>query len=146
VWLSVWGEVQICMLLSWCHCNSVSCFSKIQIGFTFWVPAHPGNPGQIPKGRKIDVCVCCLPIFFIFCYYPQEQHPFNGPLSETTQVSQYQKGETSLDLLEQEIVSGSGISRAISKTASRPRQTTTQAPHHSVFYRPYAFPVAQPTA
>ena len=25
---------------------TVSCFSKIQIGFTFLVPAHPGIPGQ----------------------------------------------------------------------------------------------------
>jgi len=25
---------------------TVSCFSKIQIGFTFLVPAHPGNLGQ----------------------------------------------------------------------------------------------------
>ena len=25
---------------------TVSCFSKIQIGFTFLVPAHPGSPGQ----------------------------------------------------------------------------------------------------
>jgi len=24
---------------------TVSCFSKIQIGFTLLVPAHPGNPG-----------------------------------------------------------------------------------------------------
>ena len=24
----------------------VSCFSKIQIGFTFLLPAHPGSPGQ----------------------------------------------------------------------------------------------------
>ena len=28
---------------------AISCFSKIQIGFTFLVPAHPGSPGQ--KGR-----------------------------------------------------------------------------------------------
>jgi len=28
---------------------TVSCFSEIQIGFTFLVPAHPGSPGQ--KGR-----------------------------------------------------------------------------------------------
>ena len=27
----------------------VSCFSKIQIGFTFMVPADPGGPGE--KGR-----------------------------------------------------------------------------------------------
>jgi len=25
---------------------NVSCFSKIQIGFTFLVPAHSGSPGQ----------------------------------------------------------------------------------------------------
>jgi len=31
-------------------------------------------------------------------------------LSRTTWVSQYQKGKTNLDLLEPEIVSGSGIS------------------------------------
>jgi len=24
----------------------VSCFSKIEIGFTFLVPAHPGSPGK----------------------------------------------------------------------------------------------------
>jgi len=33
---------------------TVSCFSKIQIGFSFLVPAHPGSPGQ----RAIkQVCV-----------------------------------------------------------------------------------------
>ena len=30
---------------------TVSCFSKIQIGCTFLVPAHPGNPGQRPLNR-----------------------------------------------------------------------------------------------
>jgi len=39
-----------------------------------------------------------------------QQHPFYGPLSGTTWVSWYQKGKTNLDLLEQETVSGSGIS------------------------------------
>ena len=34
---------------------TVSCFSKIQIGFTFLVPAQPGSPGQ--KAVKW-VCVC----------------------------------------------------------------------------------------
>ena len=37
---------------------TVSCFSKIQIGFTFLVPAHPGSPG---KGAVKLVCVqTCL--------------------------------------------------------------------------------------
>jgi len=34
---------------------AVSCFSKIQIGFTFLVLAHPGSPG---KGAVKRVCVC----------------------------------------------------------------------------------------
>jgi len=34
---------------------TVSCFSKIQIGFIFLVPAHPGSPGQRAAKR---VCVC----------------------------------------------------------------------------------------
>ena len=48
-------------------------------------------------------------------------------------------------LLEQETVSGSGISWAICKSAPRSRQITTPASHHSVFYRPDALPAAQPT-
>jgi len=35
---------------------TVSCSSKIQIGFTFLVPAHPGRPGQ--RAVKRGVCVC----------------------------------------------------------------------------------------
>ena len=34
---------------------TVSCFSKVQIGFTFLVPAYPGSPGQRAVKR---VCVC----------------------------------------------------------------------------------------
>ena len=34
---------------------TVSCFSKIQIGFTFLVPAHVGSLWT--KGRYTDVCV-----------------------------------------------------------------------------------------
>jgi len=62
-----------------------------------------------------------------------QRQPFNGPLTGTTRVSQYQEGKTNQDLLEQEIVSGSGISWAICKSAPRRRQITTPAPHHSVF-------------
>jgi len=34
---------------------TVSCFSKIQIGFTFLVPAHLGSPGKRAVKRG---CVC----------------------------------------------------------------------------------------
>jgi len=46
-----------------------------------------------------------------------QQHLYNSHLSMTIWVSRYQKGETSPDLLEQEIVSGNGISWAICKSA-----------------------------
>ena len=64
-----------------------------------------------------------------------------------TWVSQYQKGETkiNLDFLQQETVGGSRISWAICKSAPCPRQITMPVPHHSVFYRSDALPAAQPT-
>ena len=49
-------------------------------------------------------------------------------------------------LLEQEILSGSGISWAICMSAPRSRQITTPAPYYSVFYRSDALPATQPTA
>ena len=56
-------------------------------------------------------------------------------------MSRYQKDnqevEANLDLLEQEIVNGSGISWAICKSALCPRQITIPASH---------LPAAQPTA
>ena len=39
---------------------TISCFSKIQIGFTFLVPAHLGNPGKRAVKR---VCVCLLLVY-----------------------------------------------------------------------------------
>jgi len=36
---------------------TVSCFSKIQFGFAFLVPAHPGSPGKRAVKR---VCMCVL--------------------------------------------------------------------------------------
>jgi len=36
---------------------TVSCFSKIQIGFTFLVSAHPGRRGQRAV-KRVCVCVC----------------------------------------------------------------------------------------
>ena len=44
------------------------CFSKIQIGFTFLVPAYPGSPGQ--RAIKL-VCVCVC----VFRDYPGEPVP-----------------------------------------------------------------------
>ena len=40
---------------------TVSCFSKIQIGFAFLVRAHPGSPGKRAVKRVcVNVCVYVL--------------------------------------------------------------------------------------
>jgi len=41
---------------------TVSCFSKIQIGFTFLVPAHLGSPGKRDV-KWVRVCVCVATAF-----------------------------------------------------------------------------------
>ena len=40
---------------------TASCFSKIQIGFSFLVPAHPGSPGKRAV-KRVCVCVCVCSI------------------------------------------------------------------------------------
>ena len=45
---------------------TVSCFSKIHIGFTFLVPADPGSPGQRAV-KRARVCVCVCVVFLILC-------------------------------------------------------------------------------
>ena len=60
VWLSVWtleqganlhmAQLMLLPLI-------VSCFSKIQISFTFLVPAHLGSHGKRAV-KRVSVCVC----------------------------------------------------------------------------------------
>jgi len=97
---------------------TVSCFSKIQIGFTFLVPAHPGSPGQRAVKR---VCVCgCVCLF-----------------SRAMWVSWYQKGKISRIQTRQEMMGfweDNSISWTICKqSAPCCRQITTSTPHHSIF-------------
>jgi len=55
VWLSFWSEVRLLHMAQLMPLPLiVSCFSKIQIGFTFLVPADLGSPGQRAVKR-----VCC---------------------------------------------------------------------------------------
>ena len=46
---------------------TVSCFSQIQIGFTFLVPAHPGRPGKRAV-KQVCVCVCYQYVICLQCY------------------------------------------------------------------------------
>jgi len=73
-------------------------------------------------------------------------HPFNGPLSGTTQVSQYQKGKTNLDF------TGARDSEWQWYQLGRMQVCTSlQSDNHAStsllgFCRPDALPAAQPTA
>jgi len=46
---------------------TVACFTKIQIGFTFLVLAHPGSPGQRTI-KWVCVCVCMYSVHMYLMY------------------------------------------------------------------------------
>ena len=57
---------------------TISCFSKIQIGFTFLVPAHPGSPGERAV-KWVCVCVCvCVCVYHLQVDF-QERGSAPGP-------------------------------------------------------------------
>ena len=73
-------------------------------------------------------------------------HPFNGPFSGTTQVSQYQKGKTNLDFTEARDSEWQWHQLEHMQVC-----TSLQTDNHAStpplsFYRPDALPAAQPTA
>ena len=53
---------------------TVSCFSKIQFGFTFLVLAHPGSPGQ--RAVKQVLCVCVRVRVRVCVIYALLDHSF----------------------------------------------------------------------
>ena len=89
--------------------------------FTGWMPFLPPNQQhQDTEGKWLRTHTLVLRLSWI--------------LSGTTVVSRYQEGQTSLDLLEQEIVSSNGICWAICKSLALVfRQITMPSRHHSVF-------------
>jgi len=56
-WLSVWGEVQICIWPSWHHCHSLSLAPGNPDWFWFYLSGtgNPGSPGQNPHSHKMVV-------------------------------------------------------------------------------------------
>jgi len=50
---------------------NVSCFSKIQIGFTFLVPAHLGSPGKGPLNGCVYGGANVLSFFFFLSLFAQ---------------------------------------------------------------------------
>ena len=60
-------------------------------------------------------------------------HPFNGPMSGITRVTQYQKGKTNLDFIEARDSEWQWHQLGTCKSAPRSRQITMSTPHHSIF-------------
>ena len=49
---------------------TVSCVSKVQIGCTFLVPAHPGSPGQGPLNGFVVVVCTNAAVYGYYTGYP----------------------------------------------------------------------------
>jgi len=47
---------------------TVSCFSKIQIGFTFLVPAHTGSPGRDLSDTVTKITVSVILSIICMCF------------------------------------------------------------------------------
>ena len=86
----------------------------------------------------------------IICLVPTHTHththPFNGPLSRTTRVSWYQKGETNLDFTEARDSEWQWHQLGrMQVCTSLQSDNHTSTPPLSFLYRPDALPAAQPT-
>ena len=69
VWLSSWRYADLHMPQLMLLPLTVSCFSKVQIGFTFLVLAHPGSPGKRAV-KRVCVCVCvCVFVCLFVCLF-----------------------------------------------------------------------------
>jgi len=110
--------------------------------YFFWYRLTRLVPNKIQRAvKRFYVCVYRLLLLY----------PFNGPFSVTTQMIWCQKSKTILVktilvLLEQETVSGSGVSWAISANLHFAQTYNHASIPPLSFYRPDAVPAAQPTA
>ena len=153
-WLSASVEVQV--IGTWsslCYCHSIiSCFIEIQSGLPFWCRLTQVSPDEsvvIISRSSVSgssqwqfIGTRCWLVSTLIHTHTRLTALFLG----IPRWAGTRKVKPIWILLKQETVSGSGISWAVCKSAPRSRQTTMPAPHRSVFYRPDAFPAAQPTA
>ena len=105
--------------------------------------------GSFIERRQSEVRFCETVGFWKrqkLCIVHTHTHPFNDPLSGTTQVSRYQKGKTNLDFTGARDSEWQWHQLEHMQVCTSLQKITTPAPHYSVFYRPDALPAAQPTA
>ena len=133
------SHTQVCTSLQTDNQASTPPLSFLQAGCP---SCHPTNSVKALKASIQHLMGRIQSIDFIYTH----THPFNGPLSGTTQVSLYQKGKTNLDFTGARDSEWQWHQLGMCKSALCSREITMPAPHHSVFYRPDALPAAQPTA
>ena len=78
---------------------TVSCFSKIQIGFIFLVPAHLGSPGEMAV-KLVCVYYACIhhTVAFLFFFNVEMEIEVNtDSVHHTDTVSEYLDDDTSTD-------------------------------------------------
>jgi len=92
---------------------AVSCSNKIQIGFTFLVPAHPGSPRQT-NVKRVSVCDKC------HCKLYKITKQADKFFKRTTQGSQVQQ------LVHCALLSDTGLHHTV-KPAAGTLGTTTQS-------------------
>ena len=128
---------------AWCNSHTLSWYDVIGCN-TATAVTHEYCWLQKTHREHLFYFISCL-----FCFSRSKLlHTFNGPFLGFQGLPTWavtRKVKPIWILMKQETVSGSGISWDICKSAPRSRQITMPAPHHSVFYRPDALPVAQPT-
>jgi len=59
-WFSVWSKMQTCIQPSWCHCHSLSCFSKSRLVLPFWYRLTCVVPDKGPLNGCVCLCLCAL--------------------------------------------------------------------------------------
>jgi len=96
--------------------------------------------------KNVEISISPYRLERVWVYITTHTHPFNGPLSGTTQVSWYQKGKTNPDFTEARDSEWQWHQLGHKKVC-----TSLQTDNHAStpplsFYRPDALPAAQPTA
>ena len=157
-----------CPAVCWCSASPTTATAG-EVAAGSRTPASPPPPSPPPSStpstphadrsttadRSLSVAVCSqtgasdviISAFLARRTFAEYIHSFNGPFSETTRVSRYQKGKTNLDF------TGARDSEWQWNELDRMQvcislQTDNHAstPPLKFFYRPDALPAAQPTA
>jgi len=129
------------------YCGPCVCGSGKKC-WIFWQMLSVITTSSIACFMRLENLRYFLLLLFVETWQKLQQllHPFNGPFSRTTWVSRHQTGKTFWILLEQEMMGWQWHQLDHMQIICTSLQTeSTPVPHHSVFYRPDAIPVAKPT-